>query len=197
MTRRRLPMGYVSDDHRFTRGAGAIAAFDAVSPPRRRGLGTFTRGALGMINDDTRYDSGGGTAPRPPRPPRPKGVAIGQVIPTHVKYPGVRRPPAVFPPKTSGALSATLIGTRRPSIMTFPVHTLPTAGVRPPTVTGGGGGSGVSSPVMDIPEALEPEIDEFQDIVETPPTPPPASDSSSRTLMIAAALGGLYLLLRK
>jgi hypothetical protein len=229
-------MAFIKDKHSFTRGPGAIAAFDAV---RRRGR-TVVRSNPGMDRrpsaravqrhgcmpgciqytdangnvacdcdvlatpsarmmrglgaiqvDDGGGGGGGGGVPTPPR--RPRAAQIGQITPTFVKYPGV---PAPIPPKSPTGPMGSTIGTRPPASTTYPpLH--PPAPQRPPTVSTSGGATAVSSPVVQIPEAMEDEPDEFPNITLPATEAAPPAKSSKTLLIAAAAVGGLWLLLRR
>lgn len=229
--RRRLPMGFVRDKQRFTRGPGAIAAFDAVRRPTRaivrsvpglprrvsrimqRAGGVCPQGCfpladgtcdcphvtsstlrgLGAVQVDDGGGGGGGGGGTPVPPRRPRAAQIGQITPTHVKYPGVPVPPRAAPTSPFGA---SVIGTPTPATSTYPpLH--PPAPQRPPVVPiSGGYGGAMSPPVVQIPEAIEDEPDEFPNIT-LPATQAAPPAKSPPTLLIAAAVGGLWLLLRR
>lgn len=242
-------MAFVKDRQRFTRGPGAIAAFDAVRPraravvraspglPRnlgvrhaakvtvpdvriRRARGSCPQGCfpladgtcdcpyatpsslrgMGAVQIDDGGGAGGGSntgggVPVPPR--RAPSAQIGQIVPTSVKYPGVPSPlpPRMVPPTAvpTSSFGTNAMGTRTPTVSTYPPLHPP---ARPPVVSTAGGGAAISPPLVQIPEAIEDEPDEFPNIT-LPATEAAPPAKSSKTLLVAAALGGLWLLLRR
>lgn len=195
---RRLPMGYVADNHRFTRGPGAIAAFDAVGAVPLRGPGAAYTGIKPIV-----------VAPPPVPPKPPKGIKlpqlatsmVGTITPTPGKYTGVKGL-AVTPGMTAtrgGGVPITAIAdpVRSP---TTPIKSSSTAY----SGGGGGGGGGGGSMVDYGPDSSDP-IDEIdpdapssEGAATASPAAPPSSGSSSRALVIAAAAaGGLWLLFGK
>jgi hypothetical protein len=106
--------------------------------------------------------------------------------------------PAPVPPSRtpSSSFGTSVMGTPAPSSSTYPpLH--PPAPTRGTTTATTGGGTAVSSPVVQIPESIEDEPDEFPNITLTATEAAPPAKSSKTLLIAAAAVGGLWLLLRR
>ena len=195
-------MTFVRDDHRYTRGVGAVAAFDRATPARRvaaareemrmrRRDRKMSKSTLGMINQRDQSDSGSGgtggggrpSTPSTPIPPRP---------PHRFNVPGIRGGKAIV--KSPGSVIADPVLPPRLPPPTRPPPTLIVGTGISPISTGGGARPAASlpdfGPTMEIPE------------IEEQPTGPtsvaPSAPPTNKLLMYAAiGLGAWWLLTRE
>lgn len=200
-------MSFVKDDHKYTRGVGAIAAMDAVSPARRRAAArgavamarrdsVMARHTLGRINNEEQGGGGGGGGGSTPTPPRPPGrPPIGRPPVFPVKPRPIRNDLAILPVK---GIVVKDPGTVLPPVVTPPIVTLPPPREpvkplpgtpwTPPTI-----GPKPAPPTFDMPQ-----FDSMPDVELTVVEPAPQAAARSSNLLVYAVLGAgaLWLLTR-
>lgn len=168
-------MPYERDPDYMTRGVGAIAAADHVSPARHRrrvkvgralrrrdrAMAAIAQGALGMtVSGDTGATPGGSTTKRTFR------VPTGRLVPIRVAMPGIvtQSPPIVAkPPVYTPVIQAVPTPTTTPTATTAPTVTMvpivktassgsvPTPGTSPPLIA--------TSPTPSLTEVPEGSAD--------------------------------------
>ncbi len=206
-------MSFVKDDHKFTRGVGAIAAMDAVSSKRRRAAaragvamarrdGIMSRHTLGRISQ-TETSEGGGTGPsgssssggsggtyvppRTPIPPRPTGTLPLPPKPLPPRLP-VRiglRPDAVLV-KTPGSIVPTAPTPDGGSVIVVPPKGS-TIVVGPPAPSA----PTTRPPITPMPMPEFEETPDFSVVVD----PVKAASSSSKYIVYGLiGLGALWFL---
>jgi hypothetical protein len=199
-------VSFVRDDHAYTRGAGAIASMDAVSPARRRSMARAERAlavreALTVGAIETGQEAA--FSRPPPKPPRP--FPGGRRVPFRVK--GLEagfRPGTKFVKSPGSVIGPTKEPEPKATIEPKAISTaLPTKGTT--TIVGGGSGTSWTSGAkarsaaqieMPPPEQLPEMPEEAPAAPIAAPTPKPKTSSN---LLVYAAIGAaaLWFLTRK
>jgi hypothetical protein len=198
---------FVKDNYSYTRGVGAVAAMDAVSPVRRRAAEQAARAsarrdvvlAMGAMRSD-------GTARsidepiRPPRPTRPPGTPpprpttspLLAAANTRLTSGGRKSAPAELIKLPGTVITPPTGGETAPTQSAVPTA----APVQPPpvrpdvTITAGGGTSWTAPPRAELTSTLPgaPEVD--ADLVVAPPAQAThAPPTSTKKLAVYAAIG--------
>jgi hypothetical protein len=206
---------YVKDDHSYTRGAGAIAAMDAVSPARRRAMARAERAlavrellTAGAISETGQEAAFSRPAPKPPIRPFPGRPRPGKPLPpgrpfrpakgvdSRFELKQIKSPGSVIGPSKATEPKAT-ISTISPTTTST---ALPTPPKSPVTIVAGGSGASWTSPAraaaMPSDNPPPPWAPEPED--EAPATAAAPPKTSGKLLMYAAiGIGAWWLLTRK